>query len=257
MTSCYLAQIHRLLRCEEFVELDPLVFRQLAESGSELSCLGDRGLTSAVGRLENLVGPLHVYDVGLTGERAAVEVDAHVGTSACLRVELSDPGDDRRGLPRNSWLHLIYPPDHVHDRFLSVDDEAEDNRSRPASCLSVDPIPWHLMKRADFEAVVDRALENLPDWVFEEVDNLHVVVEDTPPPDLDGALGVYEGVSLKERSADYWGVLPDRIVIFVQPHLEMGLDRAELESEIRKTVLHELGHHLGIDDHRLTELGWD
>ena len=113
------------------------------------------------------------------------------------------------------------------------------------------------MERAEFEAVVDRVIEDLPDWVVDQIDNLHVVVDETPSPELGDVLGVYEGVSLPERSADYWGAMPDRIVIFRQPHLEMGLGRQELESEIRKTVLHEIAHHLGIDDARLTELGWD
>ena len=53
-----------------------------------------------------------------------------------------------------------------------------------------------------------------------------------------------------------FGTLPDRIVVFRQPHLGMGLNEEELKAEIRKTVLHELGHHLGIDDTRLAELGW-
>lgn len=112
------------------------------------------------------------------------------------------------------------------------------------------------MRRIDFEAAVDRALETLPEWVIAKIDNLIVVVEDEPPPEYEGVLGVYEGVSLAER-ADYSGVLPDRIVIFRKPHLALGLDRDSLEAEIRKTVLHELAHHLGIDDDRLVELGWD
>jgi predicted Zn-dependent protease with MMP-like domain len=69
-------------------------------------------------------------------------------------------------------------------------------------------------------------------------------------------LGIYEGVSLDERG-DYSGVLPDRIVIFRQPHLELDLGRDELAAEIRRTVLHEIAHHLGIGDARLAELGWD
>jgi predicted Zn-dependent protease with MMP-like domain len=64
-------------------------------------------------------------------------------------------------------------------------------------------------------------------------------------------------VSLHDRSADYWGALPDRIVVFRRSHLDLGLDRDELEDEIRTTVLHEIAHHLGIDDDRLHELGWD
>lgn len=92
--------------------------------------------------------------------------------------------------------------------------------------------------------------------MLEKVDNLVVVVEEEPPPDLGDVLGVYEGVALSERE-DYFGVMPDRIVVFRRPHLALGLEPHDLLLEIRKTVLHELGHHLGIDDDRLTELGWD
>lgn len=99
-------------------------------------------------------------------------------------------------------------------------------------------------------------IEGLPEWVLDEVDNLVVVVEDEPGEEEGDLLGIYEGVSLAERE-DYWGALPDRIVIFYRPHLELGLSEDELREEIRKTVLHELAHHLGIDDERLTELGWD
>jgi predicted Zn-dependent protease with MMP-like domain len=99
-------------------------------------------------------------------------------------------------------------------------------------------------------------LEALPEWVIDEIDNLVVVVEDQPSEEQGDVLGIYEGVSLAERG-DYFGVLPDRIVIFYGPHIELGLDEDELRAEIRKTVLHELAHHLGIDDSRLTELGWD
>ena len=113
------------------------------------------------------------------------------------------------------------------------------------------------MNRREFEAAVDRALEDLPAWVYDTVDNLHVVVEDRPSLEQGDVLGLYEGVSLLERSGDYWGALPDRIIVFREPHLELGLNGHELEDEIRRTVLHELAHHLGIDDERLEELGWD
>ena len=112
------------------------------------------------------------------------------------------------------------------------------------------------MNRADFEAVVDAALEGLPGWVIDQIDNLHIVVEELPSGEETELLGLYEGVSLPERSADYWGALPDRIVVYRQPHLALGLDELELRAEIRRTVLHEIAHHLGIDDDRLDELGW-
>lgn len=113
------------------------------------------------------------------------------------------------------------------------------------------------MNKAEFDAAVDRALEGLPAWVMERVDNLHIMVEDWPTEEQGDVLGIYEGVSLPERSADYWGALPDRIIVFRRPHLELGLSDEGLEEEIRRTVLHELAHHLGIDDNRLEELGWD
>jgi predicted Zn-dependent protease with MMP-like domain len=112
------------------------------------------------------------------------------------------------------------------------------------------------VNRREFDAAVDAALEGLPDWVIDQLDNVHVVVEENPADDA-GLLGLYEGVSLPERAADYWGALPDRIVVYRQPHLELGLADDELTAEIRKTVLHEIAHHLGIDDARLEELGWD
>jgi predicted Zn-dependent protease with MMP-like domain len=88
-----------------------------------------------------------------------------------------------------------------------------------------------------------------------------VVVEEWPTRDQDpgddGILGIYEGVSLAERGVDYFGAVPDRIVVFRGPHLALGLGEHDLRSEIRTTVLHEIAHHLGIDDRRLHELGWD
>lgn len=112
------------------------------------------------------------------------------------------------------------------------------------------------MNRAEFEQVVDEAIEGIPSSVLEKIDNLVVVVEEHPPPELGDVLGVYEGISLRERE-QYSGTMPDRIVIFRQNHLALELNGPELTSEIRKTVLHEIGHHLGIDDERLAELGWD
>jgi predicted Zn-dependent protease with MMP-like domain len=117
------------------------------------------------------------------------------------------------------------------------------------------------VKRAQFERIVDEALEDLPEWVVNAIDNLVVVVENWPTreqdPEGSGILGIYEGMSLLDRGVDYSGYLPDRIVVFQGPHLELGLSRSELRNEIRTTVLHEIAHHLGIDDERLHQLGWD
>lgn len=112
-----------------------------------------------------------------------------------------------------------------------------------------------------FEEVVDEVLDALPAWVVESIDNLTVVVAEWPTADQDpegeGLLGLYEGVSLLERGNDYFGASPDTITVFRQPHLARTGSGRELRAEIRRTVLHELAHHLGIDDRRLVELGWD
>lgn len=86
-----------------------------------------------------------------------------------------------------------------------------------------------------------------------------MVVEERPSreqdPDHSGLLGLYEGISLAERG-DYYGALPDRITVFMKSHLALGLSRNETLQEVRATVLHEIGHHLGMDERRLHELGW-
>jgi len=112
----------------------------------------------------------------------------------------------------------------------------------------------------EFEAVVDAALEYLPDWVHEALENIEILVIDEPDehldPDGDGLLGLYVGVPLHERGSDYAGELPDVIYLFRKPHLELDLDTAELRDEIARTLIHEIAHYFGIDDDQLDALGW-
>jgi predicted Zn-dependent protease with MMP-like domain len=83
-----------------------------------------------------------------------------------------------------------------------------------------------------------------------------VVVEDENPEDPD-LFGLYHGVPLPERGSGYSGALPDKISIYRLPLEDEFEDPAELEAEIRITVLHELAHYFGIDEDRLAELGYD
>jgi predicted Zn-dependent protease with MMP-like domain len=112
----------------------------------------------------------------------------------------------------------------------------------------------------EFEAEVDAVLASLPPWVVARIDNVVFVVERRPRktqnPDGEVLLGLYEGVSLAERGVDYYAVAPDQITVFYHAHMALGLSDEHLRSEIRTTVLHELGHHIGIDDDRLHEIGW-
>jgi len=109
--------------------------------------------------------------------------------------------------------------------------------------------------RAEFERLVEAALDGIPDEIAAQVRNVVVLVEDDPPPGEPDLLGLYEGVALTERGADHTG-LPDRITIFRRPLTEMCRDRDELVDEIRVTVVHEVAHHFGIDDDRLHDLGY-
>ena len=112
------------------------------------------------------------------------------------------------------------------------------------------------MGRAEFEALVDRALDGIPDEIASLVRNVVVLVEDEPPEDEPDLLGLYDGVALTERNDMYGGVLPDRIFVFRNPLLDYCDDAAQLEEEVRITVVHEVAHHFGIDDDRLHELGY-
>lgn len=114
-----------------------------------------------------------------------------------------------------------------------------------------------VMERAQFESLVSEALDTIPAELAELMDNVAVFVEDDPPADQPGGLlGLYEGTPLTERDQWYAGVLPDRILIFMNPTLRMCASYAEVVDEVRITVVHEIAHHFGIDDQRLHDLGY-
>jgi predicted Zn-dependent protease with MMP-like domain len=112
------------------------------------------------------------------------------------------------------------------------------------------------MDRDRFEALVDRALDDIPDEIAALVHNVVVLVEDEPPADEPDLLGLYDGVALTERWGDPTMQLPDRIFVYRGPLLDMCATEEELVDEVRITVVHEIAHHFGIDDERLHDLGY-
>jgi predicted Zn-dependent protease with MMP-like domain len=116
--------------------------------------------------------------------------------------------------------------------------------------------------REHFEELVADALDSIPPELAAEMENVAVLVEDWPAdrqlPSTGGTLlGLYEGVPLTARGpVGYTNVLPDRITIFQGPLCAVAHDETELATQVRKTVLHEVGHYFGISDDRLHELGW-
>src|ERR1035437_1130794 len=116
-----------------------------------------------------------------------------------------------------------------------------------------------------FDALVQRALDTIPEPFARALDEVAIVIDDEPSmeqrrttglrPD-EGLYGLYEGIPRTEYAAD-WGFLPNKITLFANALLEDFPDPIELEREVWITVLPELAHHLGIEDSRLHELGVD
>ena len=115
------------------------------------------------------------------------------------------------------------------------------------------------MSREDFEGAVADGLDMIPPELAAHIDNVVVLVEDDPPPEVEDPdlLGLYEGTPLTERG-EWWaaGSLPDRITIYRHPTLRVCEDARQVAEEVAVTVIHEIAHHFGIDDERLHELGW-
>ena len=114
------------------------------------------------------------------------------------------------------------------------------------------------LTRQEFEEAVGDALDEVPAELLDLMDNVVFLVEAEPPSDDPELLGLYDGTPLTERH-DGWaaGALPDRITIFRGPTLRMCATREEVLDAVAVTVVHEIAHHIGIEDDRLHELGWD
>jgi predicted Zn-dependent protease with MMP-like domain len=118
--------------------------------------------------------------------------------------------------------------------------------------------------RDTFEQLVVQALQTLPAWVHTKMDNVDVTVDEAPSAAQRRRLGLaphttlmglYEGVPRTRRSHGYGMVLPDKITLFRRPILAACRTPQEVQARVRMVVIHELGHHFGLDEDRLRELG--
>ncbi|MBG6053799.1 putative Zn-dependent protease with MMP-like domain [Salinibacterium sp. CAN_S4] len=107
-----------------------------------------------------------------------------------------------------------------------------------------------------FEKLVIDELDLLPDDMVDGLDNVIFVTEDRPEDGSLDVLGLYDGVALTERGNYGFGELPDRIILFREPLLEVSAHLEELKEQIHVTLVHEIAHFYGIDDEQLHELGW-
>lgn len=120
------------------------------------------------------------------------------------------------------------------------------------------------MTRKEFQEVVEQALEALPAPFQDAIHNLDIHVSWAPSP-YERRLarlrpgmelfGLYTGIPLTVRGSRYGNVLPDIITIYQRTHERFCATEAEMVEQARQTLLHEIGHYMGIDEDRLHELG--
>ena len=122
------------------------------------------------------------------------------------------------------------------------------------------------MDRRKFRRLVAEALDTLPGEIRVRMDNVTILVEDDPTPDQivgagldplrDVLFGLYEGSPLPDRGHDYGMALPDRITLFYRPLVASFGGPAAIREEIRRTVVHEVAHFVGLDDDEIDLLGY-
>jgi len=117
--------------------------------------------------------------------------------------------------------------------------------------------------RRRFERLVEAALRRLPPEFSRYLGNVVILIADEPNPEQrptagnpeqDLLFGLYEGVPLAERNAGYGMTLPDRVTLFRHTFERACSDEAETIEEIRRTIIHEVGHHLGFDEDALRDV---
>ena len=115
----------------------------------------------------------------------------------------------------------------------------------------------------EFDTLISRAMDELPQKYIEGLDNVAIVYEDEPTPEqkikmkLDNhhlLLGLYEGIPLTQRGNGYSFVLPDKITLFKHSILAVTSSEAELFEQIKRTLWHEIAHYYGLNHNRIDEL---
>ena len=137
-----------------------------------------------------------------------------------------------------------------------VDDSLEHDADEPRDDDRPTGIDPGEVSAETFDAMVVDQLDLLPDDMVDGLDNVVFVTEDRPDDGTLDLLGLYDGVALTERGQYGFGELPDRIILYREPHLAAVDDLEQLGDEIHVTLVHEIAHFYGIDDDQLHELGW-
>ena len=116
-----------------------------------------------------------------------------------------------------------------------------------------------------FQQYVAEALTTLPDKIKKMMSNVAVTVAEYPTVGQKQSVGLrsgyelyglYQGVPLTQRGSNYGMVPPDRITIFMYPMVYYHTTPAAIRQQVQKTVLHEIGHHFGMNEQQLRDLGY-
>lgn len=120
------------------------------------------------------------------------------------------------------------------------------------------------MEKEKFEAIVLNTLKNLPDKFKDKIKNLSIVIEekdiravlkDKKNVSTKYTLGLYQGLPATKRAGRI-NIFPDKITIYKKSLEEISRSDKELEKNIKKVILHELGHYFGLDEKKLRRLGY-
>lgn len=115
----------------------------------------------------------------------------------------------------------------------------------------------------EFDALITRAMDELPQEYITNLDNVAITYADEPTPEQlvkQGVrhghllLGLYEGIPLTQRGAGYMMVLPDKITLFKHPIMQVSANSDEFFEQIKRTLWHEIAHHYGLNHDHIDEI---
>ena len=104
-----------------------------------------------------------------------------------------------------------------------------------------------------FEELAGQVIAELPPWVRRELADVQVAVEARPPAGQRGLQGLYEGVPLPRRGGQYTGP-PDRITLYRSTIRREAATEADLVAALRRVIVHEVAHLMGLSDRQLRDM---
>ena len=117
-----------------------------------------------------------------------------------------------------------------------------------------------MIDNKEFEVLTEKAISELPEYFRKKMENISIHIEDFPSRQTVqqlgfrsqySILGLYQGVPVTRRGIHYRNVMPDRIMIFRKPILRKNISKNEIKNDIKRVVLHEIGHYFGLSDKEL------